>query len=392
MKCRLLKEDNFNISNWTGGKTKELAIFPSSSKYLDRDFIWRLSSATVELDESDFSKLPDYDRILMVLKGSVILSYDGKRTVNLNELEQDSFDGAWKTKSFGRITDFNLMVRKGNDGLVDIIRPEATASGFGDTIESERKLRTHALYCKEGYCLVTGGDDPVMIKPGELFVMEFGEEKPSYSVMGQGVVIRSQIAYDYDGPEEPVINAFDFTRPFRRPKEEDNYTAVDFSGDEEHTGGFAEDLKWSFIIANTQFRGAKHVFKKLQDLWYDDVLFSKIEKMEKFYATFIVYIIVLMLILTALAKNGASEGTFFAVLAVWTLIDCLIVSPLLYYLVLPKPVAGHIREISKLDPAELKVMKAHRQKNERLEKILRKYKNSGRAESFGRSVDRYMDE
>ena len=100
MKYELLKEKDYNISKWTGGKTKELSIFPSTSKYLDRDFIWRLSSATVELEESDFSKLPDYDRVLMVLEGSVVLTYDDSRTVRLKELEQDSFDGAWKTKSF----------------------------------------------------------------------------------------------------------------------------------------------------------------------------------------------------------------------------------------------------------------------------------------------------
>ena len=114
MRQYLLKEENYNTSNWTGGRTKELAIFPAQSKYLDRNFIWRLSSATVETEESDFSKLPDYDRVLMVLEGEVVLSYEGQRVARLKELEQDRFDGAWKTKSFGRITDFNLMVRKGN--------------------------------------------------------------------------------------------------------------------------------------------------------------------------------------------------------------------------------------------------------------------------------------
>ena len=74
MRQYLLKEENYNIGNWTGGQTKELAIYPPKSKYLDRNFIWRLSSATVETEESDFSKLPDYDRVLMVLEGEVVLS------------------------------------------------------------------------------------------------------------------------------------------------------------------------------------------------------------------------------------------------------------------------------------------------------------------------------
>ena len=37
--------------------------------YQSRDFLWRLSSATVELEESTFTSLPDFDRIIPTLKG-----------------------------------------------------------------------------------------------------------------------------------------------------------------------------------------------------------------------------------------------------------------------------------------------------------------------------------
>ena len=118
MKTYYYKEENFSVSAWSGGQTKELAIYPRGQKYIDRDFIWRLSSATIETEESDFTRLPDYDRVLMVLDGEVVLEYNGERVAKCGTLEQDSFDGAWKTKSYGRITDFNLMVRKGNAGYL----------------------------------------------------------------------------------------------------------------------------------------------------------------------------------------------------------------------------------------------------------------------------------
>ena len=168
MKSILRKEKDFSVSDWSGGKTKELAIFPADSRYADREFIYRISSATVDLDESDFTLLPDYDRVLMVLQGSSVLTYNGKKTVHLNELEQDSFDGAWNTKSYGRITDFNLMTRKGCAGKVDVIRPEAEAAEMGDTLESELKRRTHAIYCKEGYLVVNAADGQKMVSPGQL--------------------------------------------------------------------------------------------------------------------------------------------------------------------------------------------------------------------------------
>ena len=69
---RILPE-NHVVSEWSGGKTRQIFIYPPGAQYADRDFIFRVSSATVELDESDFTPLPDYRRFLSVLEGSVTL-------------------------------------------------------------------------------------------------------------------------------------------------------------------------------------------------------------------------------------------------------------------------------------------------------------------------------
>ena len=112
MEYKIYKEDDFRVSNWMGGKTTQLAIFPETAKYLERNFIWRLSSATCEKEESDFSKLAEFDRVLMVLQGDVVLAHQDVRVARLGELEQDSFDGGYSTKSFGKITDYNLILAK----------------------------------------------------------------------------------------------------------------------------------------------------------------------------------------------------------------------------------------------------------------------------------------
>ena len=49
--------------------TTELSIAPENGNYQSRDFLWRLSSATVELEESTFTSLPDFDRIILTLEG-----------------------------------------------------------------------------------------------------------------------------------------------------------------------------------------------------------------------------------------------------------------------------------------------------------------------------------
>ena len=398
MKSILKKEENFSVSAWSGGKTRELAIYPPECRYADRDFIFRLSSATVELDESDFTALPDYNRVLMVLKGSVVLTYDGKRSVHLDELEQDSFDGASVTKSFGRITDYNLMFRKGCDGKVDVLRPALDAAEAGNTLETEHSRRIHALYCKEGYCIVNAGGEQKMVSAGQLFLMDFGEEEPSYSIMGDGVIIRAQVGHDCDIPaiteDEPAKTeaASDNEAPLKQDApgvEERRWTfgraeakeIVNISGESviDHKGGFAEDFKWSLILANTQFRGAKSIFRKLNSYAYDDELHGKVSKLERFFVTFFVFILVLMVFLSIVMRDGAmDENKVLLVILIWFIIDSLVVSPLIYYLALPKPIKSHIHDRSKMTEEESAALDEARNKNERLEKILKKYSNSGR--------------
>lgn len=400
MKSILRKEKDFSVSSWSGGKTKELAIFPLDSKYADREFIFRLSSATVDLEESDFTLLPDYDRVLMVLKGSTVLTYNGKKSVHLNELEQDSFDGAWNTKSYGKITDYNLMTRKGCAGKVDIIKPEAEAVDMGGTLDSDLKRRTHALYCKEGYLIVNAADGQKMVSPGQLLVMEFGEEEPSYTVMGDGTVIRAQIAFqdeakgyaDIEEPEaEPEKEPEEDERKTDRP--EPSYAATILGtarsrvSDQglsdktalDHRGGFGEDFKWAFILANTQFNGAKVIFPKLKNLIFDDELHGRVRRLEKMLVTFFVFILGLIALLTLSMKDGELNDVRTVVLIVaWIVIDILIVSPLIYYFVLPKPIKSHIHDLSKVSEEEADALIKERNKNERLERILKKYSNSGR--------------
>ena len=63
MKYSIIQKDktNYSTSAWSGGATTEIRIMPEGSRYADREFLWRLSSATVEVEESTFTALPDYD-------------------------------------------------------------------------------------------------------------------------------------------------------------------------------------------------------------------------------------------------------------------------------------------------------------------------------------------
>ena len=43
----LIKKNQYKTTQWSGGTTTELLIYPSTSKYSERNFKWRISSAKV---------------------------------------------------------------------------------------------------------------------------------------------------------------------------------------------------------------------------------------------------------------------------------------------------------------------------------------------------------
>jgi len=109
MKHILITSSHFQTTTWPGGTTTELFIFPTTANYKDRNFQFRLSTATVEVNQSDFTLLNGFSRKLMILNGSVTLNHENHHSVQLNKFEVYSFEGDWKTSCMGKCTDFNLM-------------------------------------------------------------------------------------------------------------------------------------------------------------------------------------------------------------------------------------------------------------------------------------------
>lgn len=113
----LIKSADLPVSQWSGGTTTQLAIYPSGAVYAERDFIWRVSTARVEAEESLFTSLPGVSRIIMVLEGRMLLEHEGRYAKDLGAFEQDAFMGDWVTRSRGRVTDFNVMTTEGESAL-----------------------------------------------------------------------------------------------------------------------------------------------------------------------------------------------------------------------------------------------------------------------------------
>lgn len=107
------------VATWSGGTTTQLFIFPVEAEYQKRNFLFRISTATVEIETSEFTSLPGFQRKLMILNGELIIEHKDRYSKHLKKFEQDEFDGGWTTSAKGKVTDFNLMMASGAHGSLE---------------------------------------------------------------------------------------------------------------------------------------------------------------------------------------------------------------------------------------------------------------------------------
>lgn len=196
MEWKLLTQADQVTTTWSGGTTTQLAIAPEGAVYADRDFLWRLSSAGVELEHSDFTPLPDYNRLISVLHGELEMKIGDGARFGLEPFTLRSFDGGVPVESWGKCTDYNLMVRK--DKCQGIAQSVALSDGATCrwtaplAAPQEGTACTLALYCVQGgVSLPQAG---VEAKEGQLLLCRQADESAvELKAHGDAVVMAAAI-------------------------------------------------------------------------------------------------------------------------------------------------------------------------------------------------------
>ncbi len=169
MTTTLLPSSTFNPKTWSGGTTTEVFIFPPTTNYQQRNFDFRLSTATVEVETSVFTPLNGVSRILMVLDGDMKLIHEGRHAAELNKFDIDRFEGSWKTSSKGKCTDFNLMTMGQTNG--DQMRLNVSKD---ESINHPIKNSWDWLfiYAYTGAVNIDINDETQVINKGDLLIIE----------------------------------------------------------------------------------------------------------------------------------------------------------------------------------------------------------------------------
>jgi environmental stress-induced protein Ves len=161
---------DYRSSQWSGGVTRELFIYPEWTAYPDRDFLLRISAATVVLETATFTPLEGFHRWITPLEGRLVLQGDQGTAASLAPYEIHDFDGSEGIESRGKVSDFNLMVKKGWEADMRVLALEA-GEAMTLALEASDLL---ALYLPEGETLTLGGIPQGSLKAGELLVAEGG--------------------------------------------------------------------------------------------------------------------------------------------------------------------------------------------------------------------------
>ena len=160
---RRIRKADLKTSKWSGGTTTELFIHPKTANFKQRDFDFRLSTATVEVEMSVFTPLHLVERTLMVLDGEMKLFHEGHHEISLGPFDQDHFQGGWHTRSEGKCVDLNLMCRGNTTGKM---------THFSMMKNSIRQLElrgaVNLIYCYSG-SIECGG---IITDAGDVLVFE----------------------------------------------------------------------------------------------------------------------------------------------------------------------------------------------------------------------------
>ncbi len=186
MRTAIIPAEQQSVTEWSGGRTREIYISGRSASYAQRDFLLRLSSATCEDEASTFTMLPAYERALLVLEGQVSLMHDGREPIRLEPYgDVDYFSGGSLTVSRGTCHDFNVMWAKDASFSVKV----EVLKDFSCTIACTGE---EFFYAPEQAFDVTIAAEHRSLPPQGLLHFE-GEGKLHFETAGKARLIRVQL-------------------------------------------------------------------------------------------------------------------------------------------------------------------------------------------------------
>lgn len=172
-RIRLINNTCYTPTYWSGGMATELITYPESSSFAERNFLWRMGFAKIDIDTSSFSSLPGVKRHLMVTDGEMTLFHQDRYSKLLKPFDEDFFMGDWVTTTKGRCSVLNLMTREDYDGTLTHISVKNKETKYLDfTYNINNTPISACIYSLNGDIVLNIEDCTYDIKKGDLLCID----------------------------------------------------------------------------------------------------------------------------------------------------------------------------------------------------------------------------
>ena len=178
---RIITKDKVRKRLWSGGTVNQLFIYPENADFDQKDFVFQVSTATVDVEESLFTFFDNYDRIIMTTDNKFVLVHNDQEEIVLGKNEPHFFYGDDKTQGKGKVNDFNLIMKRGvcrGDVMAlsiekgSVIFPRKGSDICAKTLE--------IVFCAHGKLTFRLGKHQEHLEQGELLVIDHGEMNGKY--------------------------------------------------------------------------------------------------------------------------------------------------------------------------------------------------------------------
>lgn len=129
MKITKIAKADLMANEWDGGKTYEYFIYPPQTNYAERNFLFRISSASIDKVPSQFTRFENYKRYLVMLDNSLEIIRNGS-TERYEKHELFTFDSNDTITSSSVGNDFNLMVQKDVESELLLVKEKSTNARY----------------------------------------------------------------------------------------------------------------------------------------------------------------------------------------------------------------------------------------------------------------------
>lgn len=342
-------------------------------------------------DSTQIGTEPGCRRLLALADGNVVVAREGKSVESAEAGQQQIIDGQDAVKIFGKFHGVCISVKEDMDAaseVIDIKKDQMTL----DPPEAAGKTGfVQLITACRGYAVITIAGESLMLDKGETLCAVYEEhDAHSTGVMGQGSIIVNTFAASDAADEAVFCGAASGASAAGSEDEacaEGNGRETAGSADASVQGSDSlEDAKRlmkekkaekrgislkgatfsDFVLAMKITTTGNGIGKRFSSFrknnWFDPELELAVDKMERKHLSPIIWVVVLVVIMAVLGFQ-TSFAKLMICAGIWTVIDILLVTPLVYLLTLPKPVGPHVKKLSDLTEEEKRIREKGMDKN-----------------------------